>query len=136
MIFIRTIPDSDSPLDEATRSFLRVASETPPISDMSVEDAIDQASRGECYIYTALDPEPVGAMVLKSFDVPTGITLNVVLLGGTDIMRWKEDAKRQVLKVMRQIDANSLCIVGRAGWARVFPELIPVGMVYTLPADR
>lgn len=136
MIFLRIIPDSDSALDVATREFLRIASETPPASDMSVQEAIEQASRGECYIYAALNPEPIGVLVLKAYDVPTGRTLNVIMLGGKNIWEWKDDAKAHVLHVMRQVGANSLCIVGRAGWARIFPELVPIGMFYTLHVDQ
>lgn len=134
--FLRVIPDSDSAVDVATREFLRIASETPPASDMTVTACIDQAYRDECYIFTAYDKEPIGSMVLKPYHSQDGIVLNIVLLGGKDIMHWKDGAKAQVMKVMKQINATALYIVGRYGWLRIFPELELIGAIYKLVPDN
>lgn len=134
--FLRVIPDSDSEIDVATREFLRIASETPPASDMTVELAIEQAYKNECYIFAAFGKEVIGAMVLKPYHTEEGIVLNIVLLGGKNIMHWKDEAKAKVVEVMKQIDASSLYIVGRYGWLKIFPELELIGAIYKLsPAN-
>lgn len=132
MIFLRIIPDGGSDIDIATRKYLRIASEMPPASDMTVEAAIEQSYRNECYIFAAFDKEVIGAMALKAYYTEEGLVLNVVLLGGENIMQWKNAAKVKVVEVMKQIGASSLYIVGRYGWLKIFPELELIGAIYKL----
>lgn len=130
--FLRIIPDSDSDLDIATREFLRIASETPPTSEFTVAMALEQALSGECLIYAVINPESIGALVLKV----EGESLTVLLLGGENIKSWRDDAKAHVLKVMKQLGSKHLVIIGRIGWLKIFPELDFVAVIYALPAPK
>lgn len=134
--FLRVIPNSDSDLDIATREFIKIASETPPVSDFTFRDAMEQALIGECFIYTAMDDKPLFSMVLKPYETTSGKTLNVVLIGGGDVKPWKKQTKEHVVKIMKSVGAKNLCIVGRMAWARVFPELKEIGTIFVYDPDN
>jgi hypothetical protein len=117
--YIKIIPDSDSDLDVATLGFLQLAIETPPVSNMSLEEIIAEAYSGEYLIYAIIAPEPCGCIVFKKF----GDVLNIVLLGGDNIKIWEDDTKRFCVQKMRELACKNIIIIGRLGWVKYWPEL-------------
>lgn len=131
MIFARIIPDSDEPEDVIARAFIEEAGKEPHTCNMTLQEMIEQSYEQKCFIYLAIMEKPVGVMVLKPF--PEEGTLNAVLLGGDKMLEHKNEVMAHAVKMMKKLQANSLIVIGRKGWAKVYPELEFQGIIYSLP---
>lgn len=77
--------------------------------------------------YVLYDDGPKGVLY---FEIYKGI-LNLVLLVCPEVMKYKEIIPQFVKDLMKSLNINALCIIGRRGWDKLFTELTPIGMMYT-----
>lgn len=80
---------------------------------------------GEFYIF---DDGETGACYIEW---PNNI-LNIVLLGVDNLKDHNREVYDFFIGLMKERDSKLLCVIGRPGWDRLFPELINQGTLYTL----
>lgn len=105
-------------------TYLKKAIDINPLKDdPTLWDILNdcRAGKGEIYIWN------LGAMYLEI--LPEIICLSV--LGGENMKEWKDEISTFIKKIMREKNIKQLCILGRAGWHKIFKELKPIGTFYS-----
>jgi hypothetical protein len=72
----------------------------------------------------------VGATYIEIVDIGYGAMINVILLAGDFISVWRDGFANEMRRMGRERNIKHLCIVGRFGWDKIFPELKYYGSIF------
>lgn len=87
-----------------------------------LREALSNARNNQGTFYTC----EKGAMYIERF----AESLNVVLLGGDDLMAWRDDLTAFMKSLLEAEGVAYLCVLGRYGWHRVLKDLTPLGTIF------
>lgn len=131
--FHHILPASVDYLPEKAVSYLDEAAKHPPACEINATEALNLARVGYIDIYLVLrDRKLTGALCLMA---NKGV-LDIILLGGEQMVAWKDDLRAFIIDIMRKTGCKTLSVTGRKGFMRLFPELRPTGIVYGFTIDE
>lgn len=108
--------------------FLRKAAENNNYFEVS--DALRQSRNGVGKIFCVYNEKKlVGSFFLNFKTNHIGRIINLVLLGGMEIEKWKDDLSAFLNDFCKKNKATEFMLLGRRGWERMFPELEYVSCV-------
>lgn len=113
------------------------------LSDQALEYLIKSHKRGfvtenfidvliDSEIYCFYDGDLKGVLAL---DFHENI-MNVSLFGGCDFQSWKNYFWDWLMKTMKDRNLDHMCVIGREGWGKIFPELKPKAVLYTFSRGK
>lgn len=100
--------------------------------DLTAEDAILQAKDGLAEIYLIHDVQLVGACCVMYGNGTQGKILDVALMGGDNVLKYRKELRDYFIDLARKNGCKKLCVIGREGWIKVFPDLQDMGTVYMM----
>lgn len=127
-------PNQVSSLPLIARQFLEAAVASTPLGDLSAIDVLAEAKAGEGLLYLiCVDGQILGITYIVFGDGINGKLMNIVMLGGAQIVAWKDAYHDYMIELARMQKCKEICIMGRDGLGRLFPDLQRVGSIFTLP---
>jgi hypothetical protein len=118
-------------LPQKITEFLQSAVEAPT-SDLTLADAIAYCRAGQGDIYAITDQKLIGAVFYLYGAGPKGKILDVALLGGVDLQKWKAAAQEFTVNLAKSMDCKEVWLMGPKAWGRIFPDMEAIGVVYRL----
>ena len=112
-------------------TYLEKAINATPGNDLRLADVLDEAALDCGLIYLIkIKRELFGVTYTVLGKGLYGTILNVVLLGGKQMHRWKLDYRAFIIDLMKLFNCQQVCFIGRDGWQKIFPEAKPVGTIF------
>lgn len=134
MRITRIEPEAIDYLPYEAMEYLRMA-ESHSCGDLSVEDACQMARQGISQIFIVTDNELLACFCAVYGQGRNGRILDIALLGGKNARKWKSQVREFCINLAKSECCTQLMIIGRKGWGKIFTELQPIGMVYSLKID-
>lgn len=100
--------------------------------DLTASDAILQAKEGMAEIYLIYNDKLVGCCCIMYGMGVEGKILDVALLGGENILKYRTQLRDYFIDLARKKQCKKLCVIGREGWTKIFPSLKSMGTVYMM----
>lgn len=98
---------------------------------LGAADAIQQTKLGIGHIYQVFsEKELLGCFFVNFVENHLGRVMNMVLLGGKDILKWGSDLSQFLYKLADEEKVDEFCYLGREGFSKIFPNLEKVAVLY------
>lgn len=127
-------------LPDKAKEFLYDACQRTQLSVITLEETIEQASKGKCSIYLVYKTKEhspkfasidlVGCLTLSLRETERDLFLELPLMGGEDLRSWRDDLVDFLFQKAEQHKCTRFTMIGRKGFERLFPEMKLLCCVY------
>ena len=111
-------------------NFLEEACKKSQLSILTVANCLQVAREGKAFIYEIYDEQLIGCMTLSIRESGTHRYLELPLLGGRNIVLWRDDLVKFLFEQAKKHNCNKFTMIGRKGFERLFPEMRLLCCVY------